>query len=58
MSFKTKYRVSRDRIISNRWAVQYRLWWWPVWIEHGNGLLDTQQEAEDLIDLLLKVRMA
>lgn len=56
--FKTKYRVSRDRIFSYRWAVQQKVWWWPFWVEHGMGLLHSREEAEELIQLLIDVRSA
>lgn len=55
--FATKYRISRDRWFSTSfWAVQYKVWWWPFWREHGNGMLASKQEAAELIELLKQVR--
>lgn len=54
--FKTKYRISRDKWFSHKWAVQYKFWWWPFWIEFGNGLLETKDEAYELIELLQDIR--
>ena len=54
--FKTQYRVSRDQYIPRFWAVQYRVWYWPFWIEHGNGLLPSKADAYELIELLQDIR--
>lgn len=51
---KTRYRVGRDTVFSNYWAVQYRPWFWPFWMEHGNGMLDSKEEAEELIQIMTK----
>jgi hypothetical protein len=50
--FKTRYRVARDSWYPRYWAVQYRLWFWPFWVEFGAGLLQSKEEAYDLIDTL------
>lgn len=54
--FSYKYRVARDRFYSRMWAVQVWRWWWPFWSEWGNGMLNSQQEAEELITILKDVR--
>ena len=53
--FRTKYRISRDHIIPTFWEVQYKYWWWPFWIGHGNGLLNSPEQAFDLIQRLKRV---
>lgn len=50
-AFATKYRISRDKVFTYRWAVQSKRWWWPFWIEEI-GLLVTKSEAEDMIPIL------
>lgn len=55
--FETKYRVGRDSVFGGtHWAVYYRMWWWPFWIEWGNGLLYSKQDGYDLIETLKDVR--
>jgi hypothetical protein len=47
-----KYRIARDKIFSSYWAVQIKRWWWPFWVEYGNGLLNSPEDAEELIEYL------
>lgn len=55
-AFSTKYRVARDSIYPRFWAVQAKRWWWPFWVEVGNGMLKSKQEAIDLIEELKTIR--
>lgn len=54
--FATKYRIARDSCFSFRWAVQAKRWWWPFWVEVGAGLLETKEDALDLINELRTIR--
>lgn len=51
---KPKYRISRDRAVPWRWAVQVKKWWWPFWTEEV-GLLSSRNEALTLIEVLKKI---
>lgn len=57
MMFETKYRVGRDSVWGGTlWAVYYKVWWWPFWLEWGNGLLHSKADAYDLIETLKVVK--
>lgn len=51
-----RYRVARDNYNSSYWAVQTWVWYWPFWIEFGAGLLDSEQDAINLINSLKNTR--
>lgn len=54
--FAPKYRIARDNWFPRYWAVQQWRWWWPFWIEVGNGMLESKEEALDFISELRTVR--
>jgi hypothetical protein len=45
------YRVSRDSVYTQLWAVQCWRWWWPFWTEEF-GMLNSPSKAEAMIDIL------
>lgn len=52
--FKTKYRISRDWYVpSLHWSVEKKSILWPFWVQY-RGLLNSKEQAEDLINTLAK----
>lgn len=50
---KTKYRIMPDSFYGGYglWQVEKRLWFWPFWIDVGNGLM-TKKNAEAIKEYL------
>lgn len=53
---KTKYRIVPDNY--KGFQIDYKLWWWPFWIQWDRAnTFSTLEEAEAVIERLLNVKI-